>query len=69
MIKNLKYIIDKTGTKTDVLISIEDWEKILADLEELHDIELYDKAKASNENSLPIDVAFEEIEKYRSEKQ
>ena len=40
----------------------------MEELEELEDIKLYDKAKNSNERSIPIDKAFEMIEAKRKGK-
>ena len=38
-------------------------------LEELEDIKRYDKAKAANEESIPIDEAFKLIEQERKKKE
>jgi|TARA_B100001971_G_scaffold186341_1_gene186239 hypothetical protein len=40
-------------------------EKILEELEELESIRAYDAAKAANDESIPLDQAFREIEQER----
>jgi hypothetical protein len=41
---------------------------MIDELEELENIKLYDKAKADDEPSIPIDEAFEIIERERKSK-
>ncbi len=42
---------------------------LMEELEDMDDIRLYDKAKASKEPSIPIDQAFKAIEAKRNKKQ
>ena len=58
-----QFITDFSGKKIAVILLIKNYNKIIEELEELEDIKLYDVAKASNEESLPIDEAFELIER------
>jgi hypothetical protein len=44
---------------------MEDFNAIIKELEELEDIELYDKAKKEKDISVPIDDAFKIIEDKR----
>jgi len=67
-IKNVQYITDDSGKKISVIIPIKDFKAILEDLEEFEDIKLYDKAKKSEEPSIPIDEAFKIIESKRKGK-
>lgn len=60
-----EYIIDSTGKKKSVILSIKEFKNIMEELEELNDIRLYDEAKASNDVSIPIDEAFKIIETER----
>jgi hypothetical protein len=60
-----KFITDNKGKKVEVIISIEDYQKIIEQLEDVNDVRAYDKAKASKEVSVPIDEAFKMIEKKR----
>jgi len=46
--EQVQYISDKEGKKLAVILPIEKYTKILADLEELEDIRLYDEAKAED---------------------
>ncbi|TZF82811.1 hypothetical protein FW774_15090 [Pedobacter sp. BS3] len=63
-----QYITDNTGKKISVVLPIKDFKAIIAELEELEDIRLYDEAKKSNEPSIPIDEAFKMIEAERKSK-
>ena len=63
-----QYITDKEGKKISVVLPMKDFIAIMEELEELEDVKLYDKAKKSNEPSIPIDEAFEMIEAKRRAK-
>lgn len=63
-----QYITDKNGKKISVVIPISDYLELVKAKEELDDIRLYDLAKSQNSEQVPIDVAFEEIEKYQKSK-
>lgn len=63
-----QYITDDKGKKLSVVLSIEQYNTMLDELEELEDIRLYDEAKASDESSVPIDEAFKLIEANREKK-
>ncbi|MDP2174497.1 MAG: hypothetical protein Q8K70_01160 [Bacteroidota bacterium] len=65
---NPQFITDKKGKKISVILPMKDFEAIMEDLEELEDIKLYDKAKKINEPSIPINLAFKEIEAKRKSK-
>jgi hypothetical protein len=60
-----QFITDAKGRKVSVIMPIRDYNKILEKLEELADLRSYDEAKASNEESVPFDLALEEIEAKR----
>ena len=63
-----QYITDYTGKKISVVLPINEFKKIMDELEELDDIGLYDEAKKSDEPSIPIDEAFRIIEMNRKAK-
>ncbi|UXE67740.1 MAG: hypothetical protein KA713_03810 [Chryseotalea sp. WA131a] len=65
---NPQYITDKKGKKISVVLPIKEYKSIIEELEELEDIKLYDEAKASNDPSYPIDVAFKMVEAKRKKK-
>ena len=56
---------NEKGEKTAVVISIEEYQKLLEELEELEDIRAYDEAKASGETPVPFDEAVARIERNR----
>lgn len=43
------YITDKKGKRISVILPIEEYERILTELEELEDIRLYDEAKKEDD--------------------
>jgi hypothetical protein len=64
-LKPKKYVTDRRGQKIGVVISIEDYKKILADIEELESIRAYDTAKTSRDERIPFSKATQEIERSR----
>lgn len=62
---NENYVVDETGQRVGVLLDIDEYRKILAELEELESIRAYDAAKASGEKGIPLEQAIEEIERER----
>jgi len=63
-----QYITDTKGKKISVVIPIQEFKGMIEELEELEDIRLYDKAKAANGKSVPVDEAFKIIEAKRKKK-
>jgi hypothetical protein len=57
-----KYVTDDAGIRIGVLISIDDYHKILKDAEKLVSIRAYDAAKASGDEAIPFEQAVKEIE-------
>ena len=62
---NGKYIVDEKGERVGVLLSIDEYQRLLEELEELESIRAYDAAKASKDEAIPFDQATSEIEKKR----
>jgi len=60
-----RYVIDETGNRVAVLIDIEEYQKVLAALEELESINAYDEAKASDDEIISFEQAIQEIENER----
>jgi hypothetical protein len=60
-----RFIIDEKGRRIGVLLDIEDYQKLLEELEELEAIWAYDAAKASGDEVLPLEQALAEIEQDR----
>jgi hypothetical protein len=60
-----RFIVDENGQRIGVLLDIEDYQKLLEELEELEAIRAYDAAKASGDEVFPLEQALAEIEKDR----
>ena len=60
-----RYVVDEKGKRVGVILDIEDYEKLLAGLEELEAIRAYDAAKASLDEAIPFEQAIKEIEQGR----
>ena len=59
---NPEFIIDKNKQKKAVVISVNEWEKILSEIEELEDIRAYDAAKSDkNDEIILFEQAVKEI--------
>ena len=56
-----RFVVDKDGNQTGVLLDIEEYNKLLEALEELETIKAYDAAKSSGDEAIPFDQAIEEI--------
>ena len=54
-----QFIKDETGKKLAVILPMEEYEKMLEDVEELEDIRLYDEVKARNEPSITLEEYME----------
>jgi hypothetical protein len=62
---NPQFIKDANGNNTLVVLTSEEYGKILEELEEVEDIKLYDNAKKGKQEFIEANQAFEEIEKNR----
>jgi hypothetical protein len=60
-----QFLTNEKGERVAVVISIEEYEKLLEELEELEDIRAYDLVKASGEVPIPLEQALDEIERKR----
>ncbi len=58
---NPQYVVDNKKIPKAILLSIDEWEQIVKELEELEDIRAYDAAKAGPQDSLPFEQAISEI--------
>ena len=58
---NPQYIVDKQKNPKGVLLSMEEWEQVVEELEELDDIRAYDAAKAGRQDTMPFEEAVKEI--------
>lgn len=62
-----QFVIDPTGKRVGVLLDIREYERLLAELEELESIRAYDAAKAFNDGAIPFDEAMRQIERERGQ--
>jgi hypothetical protein len=51
---NPRYLLDAHQMPTDVVVTIEEWRRIVEQLEELEDIRAYDAALRDRENGIPL---------------
>ncbi len=49
-----QYITDEHGKRVSVILSIQQWQQVVDELEELEDIRLYDEVKARNEPTISL---------------
>ncbi len=68
MTEPTQFLTNEKGEKIAVVISIDDYEKILEDLEELWAIREYDEAKASGEKGIPFAEVVTSIKRDRNRK-
>ena len=62
---NEKYLVDEKGERVAVVLGIQEYQKMLAELEELEAIRAYDAAKAAKDDVIPFEQAVREIEQER----
>ena len=60
-----KYLTDVQGNRIGIVLDIEEYQKILEELEELEAIRAYDNAISSDEEEIPFELAIAEIENSR----
>ena len=60
---NEQYVTDKAGKPVGVILSLDDFNRIVEDLEELDALRAYDTAKASNEKPVAFEKAMDELER------
>ena len=60
-----RFVTDSAGRRAGLLLDMEDYEKLLQELEELESLKAYDAAKASGDEAIPLDQALAEIEELR----
>lgn len=60
-----RFVTDSAGRRTAVLLNMEEYEKLLQELEELESLKAYDAAKSSGDEAIPLDQALAEIEERR----
>lgn len=62
-----QFIEDNQGKRIAVLMPIDQYNKMMEQLEEIDDVRAYDAAKAKEDEIIPFDQAINEIEKERND--
>ena len=62
---NERYVVDERGNRVAVFLDIEDYRRLMEELEELESLRAFDSAKASGEKPIPFEQAVAEIERHR----
>ena len=57
-----RYVVDEKGNRIAVLLDMEEYRKLLEELEELEAIRAFDAATASEDEAIPFEQAVAEIE-------
>jgi len=58
-----EYVVDDQDKRKAVVLPVEEWEKVMDELEELEDIRLYDVAKQEAGEAVPFEQAIKEIDR------
>lgn len=61
-----QYITDEKGKRISVVLSVEEYERLLEELEELEDIRLYEEVKARSEETTPLSDYIQQRRRARS---
>ena len=56
-----RFLVDQDGNRVGVLLDINDYRKLLEQLEELEAIRAYDAAKASGDEAIPFEQAAADL--------
>jgi PHD/YefM family antitoxin component YafN of YafNO toxin-antitoxin module len=65
MDKERQFLVNERGERVAVVISIEEYEKILEELEDLEDIRACEEARALGETPVPLEQALAENRRNR----
>ena len=60
-----QYVTDDNGKKVAVILPLDEYEKLLDDVDELQSIKAYDKAKSRKQEFTPAEEVFKRIERKR----
>jgi hypothetical protein len=65
MPKAKQFVTDENGVRTAVVLDIEEYVKLLEDIEDLQAVREYEVEKASGETPIPLEQALTEIRRKR----
>ncbi len=57
----LQYVVDAAQRPTAVLVPLDEWERVVEQLEELADIRAYDAAKVGPQDAVPFEEAVRDL--------
>lgn len=60
-----RYLVDEEGNRVGVFLDMEEYRKLLEELEELESVRAYDAAKASKDEAVPFHKAVADIDRNR----
>ena len=60
-----RFLVDEQGKRVAVVLDVTEYERLLAQAEELEAIRAYDAAKAAGDVAVPLDEALREIERWK----
>ncbi len=62
---SIRYVTDENGKRVEVILPVEEYERLVEELEDLEDVRIYDEAKAEIEREgsepIPLEQAMREI--------
>jgi hypothetical protein len=61
-----RYLVDENQLRTDVVLSIGQWQHILEELEELEDLRAYDEAESGDQEKVSFDGVVSELRQGQS---
>jgi PHD/YefM family antitoxin component YafN of YafNO toxin-antitoxin module len=56
-----EYVVDDNDKTRAVILPVDEWERVIDELEELEDIRLYDAAKQKGGESVPFEETMKEV--------
>jgi hypothetical protein len=59
------FVVDEDGIRVGVIVPMEDYRRLLEELDELESIRAYDAAKISGDEVIPFEQAVSEIDQDR----
>lgn len=59
--QRVQFVVDAQGQKSAVLVSVDDWEKLLTLLEDMEDAEEIRRAREEEEDAIPWEQAKAEL--------
>ena len=60
---SIRYVTDENGKRVEVIMPVEEYERLVEALEDLEDVKLYDEAKAEIEREGSEPIPWEKVRK------